>query len=123
MADNYIITETENGNINISDDVIAVLVGAAITEVDGVTGLANTVGSEILEFIGKKTLSKGVKVAIEDECIVVDVLIMVNFGCVVAEVARKVQVSVSNALESMTGLSCRVNVHVSGVSFKGAAEQ
>ena len=123
MADNYITTETENGNINISDDVIAVLVGAAITEVDGVTGLANTVGSEILELIGKKTLSKGVKVAIEDGCIVVDILIMVNFGCVVAEVARKVQVSVSNALESMTGLSCRVNVHVSGVSFKGAAEQ
>lgn len=123
MADNYITTETENGNINISDDVIAVLVGAAITEVDGVTGLANTVGSEILELIGKKTLSKGVKVAIEDECIVVDILIMVNFGCVVAEVARKVQVSVSNALESMTGLGCRVNVHVSGVSFKGAAEQ
>ncbi len=123
MADNYITTETENGNINISDDVIAVLVGAAITEVDGVTGLANTVGSEILELIGKKTLSKGVKVAIEDGCIVVDILIMVNFGCVVAEVARKVQVSVSNALESMTGLGCRVNVHVSGVSFKGAAEQ
>ena len=117
MADNYITTETEKGKINISEDVIAVMVGAAITEVEGVDGLANTVGNDILDFIGKKNLAKGVKVTLQDDHIIVDVLIMVAFGCVITEVAKRVQTSVSNALEAMTGLTPTVNVHVSGVTF------
>jgi len=117
MADNYISTETEKGKINISEDVIAVMVGAAITEVEGVDGLAYTVGNDILEMIGKKSLAKGVKITLADEHIVIDVLIMVSFGCVITDVAVKVQNAVSNAIEAMTGLSPVVNVHVSGVSF------
>lgn len=117
MADNYITTATEKGNICISEDVIATIVGAAIMEIDGVDGLAYTVGDDIMEFIGRKNLAKGVKVSFEDDKITVDILLMVDFGCVVTEVAQNVQASVSNALESMTGLSPVVNVHVSGVSF------
>lgn len=117
MADSYITTVTEKGNINISEDVIAVMVGAAITEVEGVDGVSNTVGNDILELIGKRTLAKGVKVTLENERIIIDVLIMVCFGCVVTEVACNVQKAVVNALEAMTGLSPTVNVHVSGVSF------
>ena len=117
MPDNYISTETEKGKINISEDVIAVMVGEAITEVDGVDGLANTVGNDILEFIGKKSLSKGVKVTLLDDHITIDVLIMVTFGCVIKDVATKVQNNVAGAIEAMTGLSPTVNVHVSGVAF------
>lgn len=117
MADNYITTETEKGKVSISEDVIVVMVGAAITEVDGVDGLANTVGNDILEFIGKKNLAKGVKVTLQEDHITVDVLIIVTFGCVITEVAAKVQQAVSNAIEAMTGLSPTVNVHVSGVTF------
>ena len=117
MADNYISTETEKGKINISEEVISVMVGAAITEVEGVDGLANTVGNDILDFIGKKNLSKGVKVTLLDDHITIDVLILVTFGCVIADVASKVQNAVAGAIEAMTGLSPTVNVHVSGVSF------
>ena len=117
MADNYIITATEKGNVCISEDVIATIVGAAISEIDGVDGLASTVGDDIMEFIGRKSLSRGVKVSFEEEKIVVDILLMVDFGCVVTEVAEKVQSAVAGALEGMTGLSPTVNVHVSGVSF------
>ena len=118
MADNYITTVTDRGDISISEDVIAGLVGAAITEVNGVAGVSNTVGSDILDLIGKRTLSKGVKVSKVDETVMVDVLIMVNYGCVVTEVAKNVQAAVSNALEAMSGITPVVNVHVSGVSFR-----
>lgn len=117
MADNYISTETEKGKINISEDVIAVMVGAAITEVEGVDGLANTVGNDIMDMIGKKNLAKGVKITLTDDHMLIDVLILVAFGCVVTDVAAKVQNAVSNAIEAMTGLSPVINVHVSGVSF------
>ena len=39
MADNYITAATEKGNVCISEDVIATIVGAAISEIDGVDGL------------------------------------------------------------------------------------
>ena len=52
MADNYITAATEKGNVCISEDVIATIVGAAISEIDGVDGLASTVGDDIMEFVG-----------------------------------------------------------------------
>lgn len=123
MSENYITTETEKGSINISEDVIAVMVSAAISEVEGVSGLSNTVGTDILEFIGKRTLAKGVKVSVEEDRITVDVLIIVSFGCVVTAVAKNVQSAVTNALEAMTGISPVVNVHVSGVSFRSGEKK
>lgn len=120
MAENYITTVTENGKVCISEDVIAVMVRAAIMEVEGVSDLANTVGTDILEFIGVRTLSKGVKIVMDGDSLTADVLIMVDFGRVVTEVAENVQTAVTSALEDMTGITPTVNVHVSGVSFRTA---
>lgn len=121
MPDNYITAAIEQGSLNIAEDVIAVMVEAAIREVDGVDDVANTVGNEILDMIGMRTLAKGVKVSFEEEKLTIDVLIMVSFGCVVAEVAKNVQLAILNALESMVGITPTVNVHVSGVSFSKKA--
>lgn len=118
----YITTETERGNINISEEVIATMVSAAMTEVDGVSGAANTVGDEIMDLIGMRTLQKGVKVTLEETRVIVDVLIMVDYGCVVTEVAKNVQLTVTNAVNAMTSLETRVNVHVSGISLQKKAK-
>ena len=40
MPENYITCQDEKGSINISEDVVAAMVRAAITEVDGVAGEA-----------------------------------------------------------------------------------
>ena len=118
MAENYITCSDEKGSINISEDVIAVMVAAAIAEVDAVAGLTNTVGGELAEFLGRKSVSKGVKVQFADDRITIDAIIVVKFGCAVADVARKVQEGVAAAVESMTGMGEPiVNIHVSGVAF------
>ena len=114
----YISCQDSNGSINISDDVVNVVVTAAIREVDGVAGLASAAGGELAEFFGKKgSGGKGVKVQFEDGKIVVDALILVRYGYAIANVAKKVQTSVTSAVESMTGYTPVVNVHVSGVAF------
>jgi uncharacterized alkaline shock family protein YloU len=119
MADNYITSKDEKGNVSISEDVIAVMVAAALAEVEGVAGLSNTVGSELADFLGKKSISKGIKISFEDdERVIIDVLIMVRFGSNITNVAHKVQQEVASAVESMTGLKVVVNVHVSGVAFE-----
>lgn len=118
MAENYITCAEEKGNINISEDVIAVMVAAALSEVEGVAGVSHTVGTELADFIGKKSVSKGVKVQFEDERMIIDTLIMIRYGFAIKAVAQKVQEAVSSAVESMTGMGEPVvNVHVSGVAF------
>ena len=116
MPENYITCQDEKGSINISEDVVAAMVRAAITEVDGVAGIATSAGTELAELLGIKSAAKGIKVQIVDGTMTVDTIITVRYGCSV--VARAVQESVTSAVESMTGIGKPiVNVHVSGVAF------
>ena len=52
MSENYISCYEKNGSINISEEVISSIVKAAVIELDGVSGLSNTSGAELVELIG-----------------------------------------------------------------------
>ncbi len=121
MPENYITSENENGSCSISEEVISVMVSASIAEVDGVAGLSNNVGTDLSELIGKKSVSKGIKITFEDGTVIIDTLILVRYGYAVTDVARKVQAEIASAVESMSGLKTRVNVHVVGIAFDKAA--
>lgn len=119
MAENYITRREDNGSINISEDVIATMVRAAILEIEGVAGLSNTAGAEIAELIGIKTLTRGVKVQFTGDKVVVDAIITVAYGHNVVNVARSVQEKVVNTVSAATGIEkAEVNVHVSGIAFE-----
>ena len=103
MAENreYLTRAEENGSINIAEDVVAANMTEQITE----------------QFTGKKGL-RGVRAEVKDGEIIVDVYLMVRYGYVIPETARKVQDSVSAAVSGMTGYNVHaVNVHVGGISF------
>lgn len=119
MADNtYISKKMEQGTLNISDDVIAGIVRPAVLEVEGVADLAAAAGSSIAEYIGITTNSRGIKVAFKDDCIIVDVIVMVRFGSNIVDVARLAQEAVVSAVQTTTGIDdVSVNVHVAGVAF------
>lgn len=112
MPENYINISCEKGSVHISEEVIAVITAAAISEVEGVAGIAGA-----NEFVGKKNVSRGVKVYFGEDEITIDTHIMVRYGSGIAGVAGKVQDSVISAVESMTGIKPTVNVHVTGVTF------
>lgn len=119
MAENYITRVEDGGSINISDDVVAMMVKTAVKEVDNVAALANTAGPAVTELLGKKSVSKGIKVQFDEQAILIDVAILVKYGANVVNVAKAVQENVTNAVQSMTGLEqVTVNVHVSGVAFE-----
>ena len=112
MPENYINISCEKGSVHISEEVIAVISAAAISEVEGVAGLAGAV-----EFVSKKNVNRGIKVYFGEGEITVDAQIMVRYGNGISGVAGKVQDSVISAVESMTGIKPTVNVHVTGVTF------
>ena len=118
----YVSRSDELGNIHISEEVLAGIAAAAL-EVEGVSGLAANLGSDIAELLGKKNLAKGVRVQMEDEKVTVDLSILMSYGHTIPEVGRAVQDGVKNAVESMTGLEiAAVNVNVGGITFPPASK-
>lgn len=112
--------DTENSGVKISNDVVAVIAGVAVSEVSGVasmqTGFAGGI-SEVLS--GKKNRTKGIKVEVEENTAKIDVNIIVEYGTRIPDVAFEIQNRVKKAVESMTGLNVEeVNVHVQGVNTK-----
>ena len=89
---------------------------SACQEVDGVSSLLT---GNLPDFMsGKKMSGKGVRVEMDGEGIVVNLFIVIRYGCAIADVAKKVQHTVYAALEGMTGFQVNaVNVHVGGISF------
>jgi uncharacterized alkaline shock family protein YloU len=110
---------TEIGQVRIANEVIEIIAGLAATEVRGVAGMSGGVVGGIAELLGRKNLSKGVKVEVGQKQCAVDVSIVVEYGVRIPEVATEIQENVKRAIESMTGLEVvEVNVHVLGVTFK-----
>ena len=114
----------ENG-IEISTDVIAVISGVAVSEVQGVAGMAGGFAGGISEvFSGKKNLAKGIKVEKTEDSAKIDVNIIVEYGSRIPDVAFEIQNRVKTAVENMTGLKVEeVNVHVQGVNTETLVEE
>ncbi len=110
--------KTENEGIQISSDVVAVIAGVAVSEVQGVSGMSGGFAGGITEVLsGKKNLAKGIKVDIEEDTAKIDVNIIVEYGSRIPDVAFEIQNRVKKSVENMTGLKVQeVNVHVQGVN-------
>ena len=66
----------ENGNmgqVQIADEVVAIIAGLAATEVEGVASMAGNITNELVSKLGKKSLSKGIRVKVEDGIVNVNV--------------------------------------------------
>ena len=110
--------------IKISSDVIAVIAGVAVSEVEGVYGMAGGFAGGITEVLkGKKNLAKGIKVEEENGKAKIDVNIIVEYGARIPDVAFEIQNRVKTAVGNMTGLKVEeVNVHVQGVNTEKVVE-
>lgn len=113
--------ESELGSIRIADEVVAIIAGLAATEIKGVAGMSGGLAGGIAEILGRKNLSKGVKVEVGEKEAAIDMFIIVEYGVRIPDIAIRIQENVKGAIESMTGLRVvEVNVHVQGVSFPSA---
>ncbi|HHX22488.1 MAG: Asp23/Gls24 family envelope stress response protein [Tepidanaerobacteraceae bacterium] len=118
MSNNMEYDNLDKGSIKIADDVVGIIAGLAAIEVEGVAGMSGGIVGGIAEMLGRKNLSKGVKVEVGEKEAVVDLYMIVNYGVRIPEVAWNVQENVKKAIENMTGLNVvEVNIHIQGVSF------
>ena len=115
------ISEQEFGKITFANEVLATIAGIAACDVKGVAGMCGGFKDGIVDLLGKKNFTKGVKVAVNEKAVTVDIAIVVDYGVKLPEVCANIQDSVSKALETMTGLTVTdVNIAVEGLKFKDA---
>ena len=106
------------GEVQIADEVVAIIAGLAATEVDGVASMAGNITNELVSKLGMKNLSKGVMVTVEGKNVSVQISLIIEYGCSVPVVTAKVQERVKSAIENMTGLEVtEVKITVAGVNM------
>ena len=107
-------------NLTISEDVIGIIAGLAAAEVEGVSGMTLGFVDGINQILGSnKKYSKGVKIELDGNEVVIDLFVIVKYGVKIPDVAFSIQNSVKGSVETMTGLKVKsVNINVQGVTFE-----
>ena len=119
-----IVEAQAQGTVTFANEVISTIVGIAACDIEGVAGMCGGFKDGIVDLLGKKNLSKGVKITLNDNTVVADLAIVVDYGVRVPDVCAKIQESVISTVEVMTGLTVKaVNVTVEGIKFKETAEK
>lgn len=107
------------GEVKIASDVVAVIAALAANEVDGVHSMAGNLTNELIGKLGVKSMSKGVKVLMDEGIVRVDMAVNMTYGYSIPKVSRQVQEKVSQQIENMTGLVVpEVNVRIAGVNLE-----
>lgn len=113
--------DSQLGEVQIADEVVAIIAGLAATEVDGVASMAGNVTNELVAKLGMKKLSKGVKVLVTGQNVDVDLALNIDYGYSIMKVSEKVQDKVKAAIENMTGLHVSiVNIRIVSVDMNKA---
>lgn len=114
---NEVEEENNESGVEISDEVVAVIAGVAVSDVQGVAGMAKGFAGGLTEALsGKKNLAKGIKVEVAGKETKIDVNIIVEYGSRIPDVAFEIQSRIKKSVKEMTGLEVvAVNVHVQGV--------
>ncbi|WP_341778207.1 Asp23/Gls24 family envelope stress response protein [Levilactobacillus sp. HBUAS70063] len=110
--------KTQYGTIDITNEVIATVVGGAATDNYGVVGMAskNQIRDNVNDILRRENYARGVVVRQEDNGVAIDVYVIVSYGTKISEVSRNVQSKVKYNLETMLGVTANsVNVIVQGV--------
>lgn len=107
--------EGELGEVRIANDVVSTIAGLAAVEVEGIAGMS---GGGITEILGRRSVSRGVRVEVGQHQAAIDLFVVVQYGVRIPDVAWKVQENVKRQIETMTGLEVtEVNVHVQAVQL------
>jgi uncharacterized alkaline shock family protein YloU len=111
--------EADGGRIIFADEVVATIASLAVSDVEGVSSLTGGMVEGISEMLGKKSMTKGVKVEVGQEEAALDVSVSIRYGYKIKEVCEKIQAAVKSAVETMTGLRVvEVNIFVQSVVFE-----
>lgn len=107
-----ITIKNHNGEIGISENVFASIVGTVANNCFGVVGMAASgVGDGIVALLKKENYNRGVKVTAEGEDLILELHIIVSYGVNLPAISHSIIQEAKYAVEQKTGFHVkRVNV-------------
>ena len=111
---------TDLGVVQIHNNVIATIARLAALKVPGVAEMSGTFVDGLAGMIGKPVVDRGIRVDFEENVVVIELHVVIEFGVRIPHVAWQIQNEVRQAVEQMTGKSVKaVNVIVQALRFHG----
>ncbi|MEV0089027.1 Asp23/Gls24 family envelope stress response protein [Saccharopolyspora sp. NPDC050642] len=117
--------ESSQGKTTVADVVVSKIAGMAARDVSGVHsfggGTTRAIGALRERIPGARASStQGVTVEVGEKQAAIDLVLVVEYGVAIAELARGVRRNVIDGIEQMTGLEVvEVNIHVTDLHLPG----
>ncbi len=113
----------EKGQVNISNDVLADMVGFAVMECYGIVGMANpNLKAGVTQLLSRDKLAKGVVVESEADVVSVQLYVVVEYGTNLAEVSRNLVDRVRYVLENYAQVNVdQIGVHIQDIHIDAKA--
>lgn len=109
-------TKKEGDSIRISSEVIAVIAGIVSSDIPGIAGMSGGVVGGIAEKLGRRDLTKGIKVRINEDKVNIDLNVIVDYGTAIVDATDKLKKEIRNNVEKSTGLKVEaININVLGI--------
>src|SRR5699024_1642858 len=104
--------------VEIAPEVIEVITGIAASEVDGISSMRGNFATGVVERFGKKSHTKGVKVELTENGVLIDLYVVLICGVSIPKVAQQLQINIKQIIKNMTALEIdEINVHVVGIQM------
>ncbi|SHJ95365.1 Asp23/Gls24 family envelope stress response protein [Paramaledivibacter caminithermalis] len=109
--------ENEIGTIYINAEVISTIAGAAAMECYGLVGMASKSAADgLVKLLKRDNMHRGVKIHLDENAIVIDLYVIIQFGTKISTVADNIIDKVKYNVENQTGMKVKsVNINVEGV--------
>ncbi|MFO7952007.1 MAG: Asp23/Gls24 family envelope stress response protein [Bacillota bacterium] len=107
----------EEDSIRISSDVIAVITSIISSDVPGIAGMSGGVVGGIAERLGRKDMTKGIIVEVDEDKVTIELNVIVEYGKSIVESTDKLKKEIRNNVEKTTGLKVQaININVQGIN-------
>ena len=109
--------KTDLGKIEVSPTAIASLASRTVLESYGVVGMCSrSLGSGLAELVRRDSHKRGIEVRLEENEIIIDLYVIIEYGTRISAVAHNIMSSVKFNVEKSLGVPvAEVNVHVRGL--------
>ena len=108
----------EGDSIRIASEVIAVIAGIVSSDVPGIAGMSGGLVGGIAEKLGRKDLTKGIKVQIDGDKVVIEMNVIAEHGTSIVEATDKLKNATRSSVEKSTGLKVEaININVQGINI------
>ena len=106
------------GEIKISNDVIAIIAGMALCDLEGVL-IGDKLPIEFIDRSNAKNIARSIKIDIKEGNVFVNISVSMLFGINIQEKSKEIQAAIKNAINTMTGLNVvKVDVTILQLTFK-----